>query len=325
MPYGRVLIVDDMESNLYVAKGLLAPYEIHVDTALSGYEAIDKVKSGQVYDIIFMDHMMPQMDGLEATRTLREMGYSRPIVALTANAVTGQAEMFLQNGLDEFISKPVDTRQLNQVLNKLIRDKQPPEVVAMARRKRSRLNTQAVAPVAISPAFAQSFLRDADKTVRVMNDVYAKRKNYTPDDMQNFIIHAHAIKSALANVGEQALSKYAALLEEWGRAGNCSGLFAEVPGFVSELRACMDKLSPKKETQADSGKISSDTLDIWKTLRDACFAYEKKTARNIVAKLNSLTHNNSLTEVLEDISKHLLHSAFDEAGEAARAVILKSS
>jgi CheY-like chemotaxis protein/HPt (histidine-containing phosphotransfer) domain-containing protein/anti-sigma regulatory factor (Ser/Thr protein kinase) len=324
MPYGRVLIVDDMESNLYVAKGLLAPYEIQVDTALSGFEAINKVKSGQVYDIIFMDHMMPRMDGIEATKILREMGYSRPIVALTANAVTGQAEMFLQNGLDEFISKPVDTRQLNQVLNKLIRDKQPPEVVAMARRKRSRYNPQVYSPISISPTFAQSFLRDAHKTVCVMNEVYAKNDNCTPEDMQNFIIHAHAIKSALANVGEHALSKYAAILEEWGRVGNRAGVFAEVPGFLSELRACMEKLSPKKEAQTESELISNEVLDIWKQLRDACFAYEKKTARNIVAQLSALTKSNDLTEVLEDISKHLLHSAFDEAGEAARAVILKN-
>jgi signal transduction histidine kinase/CheY-like chemotaxis protein/HPt (histidine-containing phosphotransfer) domain-containing protein len=325
MPYGRVLIVDDMESNLYVAKGLLAPYEIQVDTALSGFEAIDRVKGGQVYDIIFMDHMMPRMDGIEATKILRDMGYSRPIVALTANAVMGQAEMFLQNGLDDFISKPVDTRQLNRVLNKLIRDKQPPEVVAMARRKRGRLNPQAHAPLSISPAFAQSFLRDARKTVSVMNEVYAKNEGCTPDDMQSFVIHAHAIKSALANVGEQTLSRYAAILEEWGRAGNKAGVYAEIPGFLSELRACMEKLSPKKEEQTESAGISSDVLDIWKRLRDACFAYEKKAARKIVAQLNGLTKNNKLTEVLDDISKLLLHSAFDEAGEAARAVISQNN
>jgi len=81
-----------------------------------------------------MDHMMPEPDGMETTKRLRAMGYDKTIVALTANAVVGQAEIFLQNGFDEFISKPIDIRQLNSVLNKHIRDKQTPEVLERARR-----------------------------------------------------------------------------------------------------------------------------------------------------------------------------------------------
>jgi PAS domain S-box-containing protein len=124
MPYGSVLIVDDVGTNLYVAKGLMAPYELTIDTAESGFEAIEKIKDGKVYDIVFMDHMMPEMDGVETTKKLRAIGYNQPIVALTANAVMGQAEMFLSNGFDDFISKPIDIRQLNAILNKMIRNKQ---------------------------------------------------------------------------------------------------------------------------------------------------------------------------------------------------------
>jgi CheY-like chemotaxis protein len=134
MPYGKILIVDDVETNLYVAKGLMAPYGLSIDTAESGYETIDKIKAGKVYDIIFMDHMMPRMDGIEATKELRKIGYTPPIIALTANAMAGQAEMFLLNGFDDFISKPIDIRQLNMALNKHIRDKQPPEVLEAARK-----------------------------------------------------------------------------------------------------------------------------------------------------------------------------------------------
>ena len=125
MPYGSVLIVDDMEMNLYVATGLMKLYRLQIDTAMSGRAAIAKIKDGKMYDIIFMDYMMPHMDGLETTKLLRSLGYTKPIVALTANAVTGQADMFLQNGFDDFISKPIDIRQLDTVLSKLIRDKQP--------------------------------------------------------------------------------------------------------------------------------------------------------------------------------------------------------
>jgi FOG: CheY-like receiver len=140
MPYGRVLIVDDVESNLYVARGLMAPYGLSIEIATSGPETIEKIKGGATYDIIFMDHFMPQMDGMEATKIIRDLGYTHPIIALTANALAGQAEMFLENGFDGFISKPIDIRQLNASLNKFIRDKYPPEVVETARRQAEKIN-----------------------------------------------------------------------------------------------------------------------------------------------------------------------------------------
>jgi CheY-like chemotaxis protein/anti-sigma regulatory factor (Ser/Thr protein kinase) len=133
MPYGRVLVVDDLETNLYVAKGFLLPYGLVVDTALSGPEAIEKIERGNEYDIVFMDHMMPKMDGIEAVQIMRKKGYTRPIIALTANAVSGQADIFMANGFDGFISKPIDIRELNASLNKFVRDRQPPEVIEAAR------------------------------------------------------------------------------------------------------------------------------------------------------------------------------------------------
>ena len=123
MPYGSVLVVDDMVSNLDVAKLLLKPYQLQIDTAVSGFDAIDMIKSGKVYDIVFMDHMMPIMDGIETIKIIRSLGYNHTVIALTANAVIGQQDIFLANGFDAFMSKPIDIRQLNDSLNKFIRDK----------------------------------------------------------------------------------------------------------------------------------------------------------------------------------------------------------
>ena len=132
MPYGRVLLVDDVEINLHVAEGMLTLYEIDVETVESGIEAIEKIKNGKVYDIIFMDHMMPGMDGMETTKVLRDIGYTHPIVALTANALVGIEEMFMQNGFSGFISKPIDINQLNAYLVRFIRDTQAPKTIPSA-------------------------------------------------------------------------------------------------------------------------------------------------------------------------------------------------
>jgi CheY-like chemotaxis protein len=134
MPYGSILIVDDVETNLYVAEAFLKPYELRTETAMSGFEAIDKIESGKSYSLILMDHMMPKMDGIETTQRLRKMGFTNPIIALTANALVGQEEVFLSSGFDGFISKPIDIHHLDRVLNKMVRDRQPPEVIEAARR-----------------------------------------------------------------------------------------------------------------------------------------------------------------------------------------------
>jgi signal transduction histidine kinase/CheY-like chemotaxis protein len=123
MPYGRVLVVDDMKSNLDVAVLLLSPYQLQIEISESGREAIALIKKKKEYDIIFMDHMMPDMDGIETTRRIRALGYKQPIFALTANALAWKQESFLDNGFDGYIFKPIDIRQLNDTLNKYVRDK----------------------------------------------------------------------------------------------------------------------------------------------------------------------------------------------------------
>jgi PAS domain S-box-containing protein len=123
MPYGKVLVVDDVDTNLYVAEAMLDTFGLTVELCDSGIEAIERVKCGKVYDIIFMDQMMPEMDGIEATTKLREMGYNHPIVALTANAVKGEYKSFLESGLSGFMTKPIDIKALNSYLMKYVKNK----------------------------------------------------------------------------------------------------------------------------------------------------------------------------------------------------------
>jgi signal transduction histidine kinase/CheY-like chemotaxis protein len=124
-PEAIVLVVDDVVTNLKVANGLLLPYKMRVDLCKSGVTAIEAMKVNR-YDIIFMDHKMPGMDGIETTLKIRSMGNEDPyykevpVIALTANAVIGTKEMFIENGFNDFLSKPIDTVKLNAVLEKWI-------------------------------------------------------------------------------------------------------------------------------------------------------------------------------------------------------------
>jgi signal transduction histidine kinase/CheY-like chemotaxis protein len=129
LPNARVLVVDDVATNLEVARGMMLPYNMRIDCVLSGQQAIDLVRTEKVtYDAIFMDHMMPGMDGVEATRIIREeigteYAQTIPIIALTANAVVGTEEMFLSNGFQAFLSKPIDIARMDYIINHWIRDK----------------------------------------------------------------------------------------------------------------------------------------------------------------------------------------------------------
>jgi signal transduction histidine kinase/FixJ family two-component response regulator len=312
MPYGRVLIVDDVETNLYVARGLMASYDLSIDTAVSGYEAIEKIKNKFDYDVIFMDHMMPKMDGIEATKIIRELGYTKPIVALTANALTGQAEMFLKSGFDEFISKPIDIRQLNMVLNKLIRDKYPLEVVESARKQKELVSGKAKQQE-MDSQLVEFFIRDAKKAAGVLEAIYINKCRRI-DDVSMLIINVHAMKSALANMGEKDLSSEALIMEQAGRDNDIKLLLDRLPFFLESLYKIIKKyeekeLKIKKDGFGDYSQLKEKLVEI----RTACGEYNKKTAKNLLAELKAKEWSAPVQEQLGVLASHLLHSEFDEA------------
>jgi len=222
MSYGSVLVVDDLESNLYVAKSFLEPYDLSIETATSGFEAIDKIKSGKIYDIIFMDHMMPKMDGIEAVKIIRSVGYKNPIVALTANAVVGQAEMFLENGFDAFISKPIDAKQLDAELNKFIHNKQKQTKNQETPKTDNKL--------------LSIFALDAKNALPIFESTLANLETIEEDEFQLYAIAAHGIKSALANIGKTKLSQVAYTLEKAGRMQDKNIIKQQTQELVDALK-----------------------------------------------------------------------------------------
>ena len=116
----KVLIVDDSKMNLKVAETLMKPYNFNIDTAINGLEAIEKVNN-QKYDLIFMDIMMPKMNGVETLYKLREHeDFTTPVIALTADAIEGTDEKYLNMGFNSYLSKPIDRKLLNKVINKYL-------------------------------------------------------------------------------------------------------------------------------------------------------------------------------------------------------------
>jgi len=316
MPYGSVLIVDDVETNIYVARGLMMPYKLMIDSNDSGFGAVEKIKNGYVFDIIFMDHMMPKMDGIEATRIIREMGYTGSIVALTANAVAGQAEIFLKNGFDDYISKPIDVRQLNTVLNKLIRDKQPPEVIEAARKQAAETEQSAddAQQQSVDPRFAEIFVRDALRSLSTLETIAAKNDYSDENDLRTYTIHVHGIKTALANIGRMELSAAALKLESAGRDGMLEIIASETGSFLVQLRALVQELTPDKQDESD-GAAEGDPAFLrekFLAIKAACGEYDESTAESAISELREKSWPQPAKELIETIAEHLLHSDFDE-------------
>lgn len=196
MPEGRVLVVDDIETNLYVAKGLLSFYGLHIETCESGYEAIEKIRQGNIYHIIFMDFMMPGLDGSQTMLALREMGYTNPIIALTANNIMGQAEAFLAKGFDDFIPKPIDTTLLNTILTKYVESIQLPDPHAASQYKEGVLEK----------------LRN-DFALGQKNALANIKQALEAGDISRATIIAHSIKGLAGLIYEEALAQAAAMVE----------------------------------------------------------------------------------------------------------------
>jgi len=287
-PNARLLIVDDIATNLKVAEGLMAPYNAKIDTCLSGAEAIELVKQNK-YDIIFMDHMMPEMDGIEATAIIRAWEKERQennsanftegetrsdnsnfpaqitIIALTANAVVGMKEMFIKNGFNDFISKPIDVSKLDEILDHWI----PKEKKTMNRENNFvsplRQDHGAYGNALIEPSFSspepvervegsELFAIpnvDTAKGIAMLRgnlDLYKKvlsmfcvdaderlaylQKIPEADILQSFIIHVHSLKSASAAIGAQEVSSQAAGLEAAGKADDMAFIREHLPDFT---------------------------------------------------------------------------------------------
>lgn len=231
-PKARVLIVDDAEINLKVASGLMQPYNMELITADSGPSAINKIRFQNI-DLVFMDHMMPEMDGVEATRIIRSMNgeyYKKlPIIALTANAVNGAREMFKESDFNDFIAKPIELLALDRVLKKWIPADKIETLTSKDNTtddlKNNSNNINKEKHILVSKGLTytsgnkdvyyeilEMFVQDGIEKIEQLNS-YVEN-----EDWKNYIIKVHALKSTSLTIGAVLLSEFAKKLELAGKS-----------------------------------------------------------------------------------------------------------
>jgi signal transduction histidine kinase/CheY-like chemotaxis protein len=238
-PEANVLVVDDIETNLMVCEGLMRPYLMQVTLCSNSSDAIELVRKNS-YDLVLMDDMMPGLSGIEAAKLIREFD-GVPIVALTANALVGAKDMYLQSGFDGFLPKPMETAQLHDILKKWI-----------PANKQELLRDTKEAPL-LQPAIeikgvnTERGLAYSGKDMRIYKNVLAlfgadcmKKLNdmdsaLQEDDLRSFTVHVHSLRSACANIGASEAAEKAAALETAGLEKNRHIINRGINNFSAQI------------------------------------------------------------------------------------------
>ena len=304
-PEANVLVVDDINTNLKVAEGLLLPYKMQVELCSGGRQAIDLVRCHN-YDIVFMDHMMPEMDGIEATATIRALEGTRfktlPIIALTANAVAGMREMFMEKGFNDFLDKPINVFKLDEILDRWV----PREKKKMRHEERvgnrkwgagngdgnsntdlssgqqpynSDHNTYSQPPIPnslnIPGVDTKKGITMTGGTEALYRQVLAffceDAEERLPllqtapgtDTLSLFVTQVHALKSAAASIGAAEISAEAARLEIAGKAADFAFIRENLKSFAKHLDELDRAINAALRTdKTERGNEAADNFEV---------------------------------------------------------------
>ena len=313
MPYAHVLVVDDHMTNLDVAKGFMRPYGMHVDCVTSGPDAIAAIHAEKVrYNAVFMDHMMPGMDGLEALRHIREIGtdYARnlPVIALTANAIAGNEKMFLSKGFQAFLPKPINYMELDAILKRWVRDKskeEPPQEgeaesapdrhdddILSELSEIPGLNTaRGLVMYADSLDIYLSVLRSyCENTPAVLEKMHSVSEETLPD----YAINAHGLKGSTASIGAEGVSKKAWELETAAKAGNLHEVLRINDGFLHDTKLLIDHIRPliaKLDSKKATPRLAAPDPALLGELRRCLEVYDMQGVDDAMERLGSLEYD----------------------------------
>jgi PAS domain S-box-containing protein len=306
LSYARVLVVDDMQTNLDVASGILRKYQMRVDVLNNGPAAIDRIQAGTpVYDAIFMDHMMPGMDGIETVDRIRALGteYAKkiPIIALTANAIQGTDKMFYEHDFQAFITKPIDVMEMDTVLRKWVYDSKhgdatvPVDTSASEASEGEKIvieipgvdTKKALALYAgdtgIYLPLLRSYITNTSATLE-------KLKAVSSATLSDYVITVHGLKGTSAGIGAEEVRAQALELENLSRSGDLQGvlsrndkLIADAEIIVANVKAWLEH----NDVQKEKPRKKVPDKDLLIKLRESCESYDMDGIDEVMKYLES--------------------------------------
>lgn len=333
-PDARILVVDDNTTNLLVAKSLISLYGVEIDTAESGIQALKMVQKTD-YDIVFMDHMMPELDGIETTQAIRSLGgkYSRmTIIALTANVVSGAAELFRESGMDGFLGKPIEMGELNRILLKYIPEEkitypdskteeteQSPEDDFITKLK--EIDGLDI-PVALRQCNNNTeLLADILHSAATTTAVKLLEESFEKKDVRSYTIYIHGMKGALRNVGMESLASIAFDLEMAGKQNDSEYILAHHGEFMERFNVFSDtalRIIDKKPAPPASKGDLSELKNLLAELITAADDMDYNEAKRVTEIIETKTYTESLDEKIPNLCKAVDNFDFEEAVEIAR-------
>ncbi|MDR0649184.1 MAG: response regulator [Synergistaceae bacterium] len=335
-PRARILVVDDIATNLQVVSGLLSPYRVKIDTCMSGAEAVRLVREHE-FDMVLMDHMMPGMDGIEATMRIRGLGGGRfvklPIIALTANAISGMREKFLESGFDDYLAKPIEISKLNAIIEKWVpEEKRMKSILPEVKGDSSPASIaieglDSARGIAVTGGTEEGYLKvlrlyckDVAERLIFLREFERNMEDSIPDDssLSMFITQTHALKSASASIGASEISRAAAELEAAGKSRGIETIKSTLGEFCDGLSALAERINRAVQMKEGDGEGSVDLRDevlrgALRKLKDALVSEDVRTADVILDELSNVYQDTLTAGSLSRISDCVLTSDFKKA------------
>ncbi|MDR1946751.1 MAG: PAS domain-containing protein [Desulfovibrio sp.] len=250
-PTARILVVDDIETNLRVVSGLVAPYKVQVECCGSGVEAIALVKENR-YDFALIDHMMPGMDGIETATAIRALPCEHcremPLIAFTANAMTGMREMFLENGFNDYLTKPIEMNKLSRLMDAWV-----PVDKRLQAEQRSEgsmsgiLNGRLPADIDLAACMKRY---DEESYLQILRifclhtpSLLEELSHVSPGGLKDYAVTVHGIKGAGYGICAASLARRAEVLELAAKAGDFETILAKNGPFIHEVEKLLQDLN----------------------------------------------------------------------------------
>ena len=265
-PDANVLIVDDNAVNLTVAEGIMEPLKMKIDTVTSGKAAVDKISRFH-YDIVFMDHMMPELDGVETTHIIRRFHPEYddvPIIALTANAVEGTKEMFCREGMNDFIPKPIELRLLASKVKQWIPIEKVQKIHHTRNIDKGEKKSDHIVVGDLDIKYAMEFLVSEELFWKVLKVYYhsidkkAKliKELEEAENWTEYTIEVHALKNSSKQIGAMVLSERAAAMEKAGNARDALSIHRHTDKMLEQYMGYRSILEPfcADSAKGDAGK-----------------------------------------------------------------------